>query len=205
MRLIDHLTSHPLLEERPVRQVFEPLGFDVHLETQDPPVDPHGDKEAFERFARDPVAYMESLPFDIPDGYTDMGRWETEDEIVMLAVKPTTALAELLLAQEETAEPLAAIAGERRRQVEAEGWAPEHDDSHANGEMAVAAGFYALINGWPYDRPGALGTSLRGCPSYWPWDAEWWKPSTAWRNLKKSSALTLAEMERIKRTEGGQS
>ncbi|MCT8506185.1 hypothetical protein [Chromohalobacter moromii] len=118
MRLIDQLLEHPLFEERPVDQVFEPLGFDVHLGTQDPPLDPDDDKEAFESFARDPDAYIQSLPFAIPEGYTDMGRRETEDEIVMLAVKPISSLAELLLAQEEAAESMAAIARERRRQVE---------------------------------------------------------------------------------------
>ena len=202
MRLIDQLLEHPLFEERCVKRILEPLGFEVHVECQETP-DRDEEPENTERFEASPEAYMAALTFEVPEGFTELARFDTEDcEIVMVSVKPITALAELLLAQEETADPLAAIAGERRRQVEAEGWTPEHDDSHANGEMAVAAGFYALINGWPYDRPGALGgTSLRGCPSYWPWDAEWWKPSTARRNLEKAGALTLAEMERIERAQ----
>ena len=31
------------------------------------------------------------------------------------------------------------VLAERHRQVEAEGWTPEHDDTHARGEMASAA------------------------------------------------------------------
>ena len=31
------------------------------------------------------------------------------------------------------------IAKERQRQIEQEGWTPEHDDHHAEGEMAAAA------------------------------------------------------------------
>lgn len=34
------------------------------------------------------------------------------------------------------------IATERQRQIEAEGWTPEHDDEHINGELADAAAIY---------------------------------------------------------------
>lgn len=36
------------------------------------------------------------------------------------------------------------VAAERRRQVEAEGWTPEHDDTRSLSEMAKAASCYAL-------------------------------------------------------------
>ena len=35
------------------------------------------------------------------------------------------------------------VAAERRRQIEAEGWTPEHDDEHSAGQLAGAAGCYA--------------------------------------------------------------
>jgi hypothetical protein len=38
-----------------------------------------------------------------------------------------------------------AIAAERRRQIEAEGWSAAHDDQHVNGELAGAAAAYALL------------------------------------------------------------
>ncbi|HHM7641714.1 TPA: hypothetical protein ACRNOD_001675 [Pseudomonas aeruginosa] len=94
------------------------------------------------------------------------------------------------------------VQAERRRQVEAEGWTPEHDDEHDNGEMARAAACYALAgSSAPNDGTAALLVSLA-----WPWDEQWWKPSTARRDLVKACALALAEIERLDRataTQGG--
>lgn len=36
------------------------------------------------------------------------------------------------------------IFAERKRQTEKEGWTTEHDDTHARGEMAIAAACYAV-------------------------------------------------------------
>jgi hypothetical protein len=36
------------------------------------------------------------------------------------------------------------IAGERRHQVESEGWTPEHDDGHRYGDLAVIAAALAV-------------------------------------------------------------
>ena len=36
------------------------------------------------------------------------------------------------------------IADERRRQIEVEKWTPEHDDEHAENELALAAAVYAI-------------------------------------------------------------
>ncbi|WP_228292009.1 hypothetical protein [Pseudomonas aeruginosa] len=91
---------------------------------------------------------------------------------------------------------------ERRRQITAEGWTPEHDDEHSHGQMARAAACYALAgSSAPNDGTAALLVSLA-----WPWDQQWWKPSTARRDLIKAGALILAEIERIDRaaaTQGG--
>lgn len=94
------------------------------------------------------------------------------------------------------------ILEERRRQVETEGWTPEHDDEHSKGEMAAAAACYALNASVPMPKL---------MPSYWPWATEWWKPTNPRRDLVKSAALLLAEIERLdraaaalgKRMEGG--
>lgn len=87
------------------------------------------------------------------------------------------------------------VQAERRRQVEAEGWTPEHDDEHDSGEMARAAACYALAgSSAPNDGTAALLVSLA-----WPWDEQWWKPSTARRDLVKACALALAEIERLDR------
>jgi hypothetical protein len=81
------------------------------------------------------------------------------------------------------------VAAERRRQVEAEGWTPEHDDEHGAGEMAAAAACYAL---------NAAGCGCEVARN-WPWDGSWWKPTTSRRDLVKAGALILAEIERLDR------
>jgi hypothetical protein len=78
------------------------------------------------------------------------------------------------------------IAAERVRQIEAEGWTPEHDDAHDVGELADAAACYAR------------GEQMS---SVWPWSDEWWKPSDRRRNLIKAGALIVAEIERLDRAE----
>ncbi|EPY8460798.1 hypothetical protein ACXG9X_000343 [Pseudomonas aeruginosa] len=87
------------------------------------------------------------------------------------------------------------VQAERRRQITAEGWTPEHDDEHADGQMARAAACYALAgSSAPNDGTAALLVSLA-----WPWDEQWWKPSTPRRDLVKACALALAEIERLDR------
>ena len=80
------------------------------------------------------------------------------------------------------------VAAERRRQVEAEGWTPEHDDEHVVGELATAGASYALV---------AVGYGLLALRT-WPWPAGL-KPTTPRRDLVKAGALILAEIERLDR------
>lgn len=84
------------------------------------------------------------------------------------------------------------IAAERRRQIEAEGWTPEHDDGeHSRGELPEAAACYAL---------NAAGARHRDRVfQMWPWDFGWWKPKDARRDLIRAAALIVAEVERIDR------
>ncbi len=84
------------------------------------------------------------------------------------------------------------VLAERHRQVEAEGWTPEHDDEHDAGEMALAAACYAAGDNDCRSEP----------PSIWPWDSAWWKPSDRRRMLVKAGALILAEIERRDRATG---
>ncbi|HEM6872310.1 TPA: ead/Ea22-like family protein [Citrobacter koseri] len=89
------------------------------------------------------------------------------------------------------------VIAERQRQQSVEGWTPEHDDEHCNGELAMAAVCYINETG-TVNRNG-------GKPWGWPWEASWWKPKGRRRNLVKSGALILAEIERIDRAAGIQS
>lgn len=83
------------------------------------------------------------------------------------------------------------IAAERDRQVSAEGWTPEHDDQHTRGELAKAAGVYAM----PFNGSWKLAN--------WPWP-DGLKPAPPTteariRELEKAGALIAAEIDRLKR------
>lgn len=85
------------------------------------------------------------------------------------------------------------IAAERQRQIDAEGWTPEHDDEYDEDELRWAAACYML----PVD------TDFEGYDfnvRCWPWDRAWWKPSDdPIRNLVKAGALVAAEIDRLER------
>lgn len=87
------------------------------------------------------------------------------------------------------------VQAERRRQVEAEGWTPEHDDEHSHGELADAAACYALWAG---------GINPGNWREFWPWAPEWLKHSEPRRMLVKAAALILAEIERLDRAAASQ-
>ena len=94
---------------------------------------------------------------------------------------------------EATAAAARDVLAERRRQIDAEGWTPEHDDEHNCQELAMAAACYAGNAGgyvWADGWPGEI---------VFPWDRSLWKPSTPRRDLVKAAALILAEIERLDR------
>lgn len=87
------------------------------------------------------------------------------------------------------------ISEERKRQIEKEGWSAEHDSSHYEGELAIAASIYAApdnIRDYGDDHEYEV-------PYFWPWDKEWWKPSPEdrIRELVKAGALIAAEIDRL--------
>lgn len=85
------------------------------------------------------------------------------------------------------------IAAERKRQVEAEGWTPEHDDGHHGGDLAFAAAHYALTPShrywvdWPWPEPPKAHDAAYG-------------PDRI-RDLVKAGALIAAEIDRLIRKE----
>lgn len=91
------------------------------------------------------------------------------------------------------------IAEERQRQIEEEGWTPEHDDEHTTGEIAIAGATYAM-------RPIINEVMLKddGIPHLWPWDGNWYKPTpeNRVRELQKAGALIAAEIDRLNRADG---
>jgi hypothetical protein len=92
------------------------------------------------------------------------------------------------------------ITEERQRHFNVEGWTPEHDDTHVDGELADAAVCYAMteeskntINNWGDD----------DILYFWPFELEWYKPTPDDRikELAKAGALVAAEIDRLIRAE----
>ncbi|MCS8141489.1 hypothetical protein N0426_13525 [Pseudomonas aeruginosa] len=83
------------------------------------------------------------------------------------------------------------VQAERRRQITAEGWTPDHDDLYCAAELPRAAAAYILS--------GANDEA----PAIWPFSAKWWKPRDARSNYVRASALILAEIERLDRAAPG--
>ncbi|HIE3934910.1 TPA: hypothetical protein ACXNHW_005989 [Pseudomonas aeruginosa] len=94
------------------------------------------------------------------------------------------------------------VQAERRRQITAEGWTPEHDDGHACDEIAAFACYYAMppaVREWDASSTGygdTLGEAVL---------PEGWEPKTGdrRRDLIKACALALAEIERLDRAAPG--
>lgn len=93
------------------------------------------------------------------------------------------------------------IAAERRRQVEAEGWAPSHDDAHQDGQLAGAAACYAM-HGLQIGNNALAERVRRLARDLWPWARGWWKPKDRRRDLVRAAALLVAEIERLDRQAG---
>lgn len=86
------------------------------------------------------------------------------------------------------------ITAERQRQMQVEGWSPEHDDEHTQGEIGRAGIAYAFAACLPH----ALHAY-----DWWPWAREWFKPNPLdrKRSLVKAGALIAAEIDRLNRLE----
>ena len=83
------------------------------------------------------------------------------------------------------------ISSERQRQIEQEGWSPEHDAEHTDGSLVEAAVMYARYGAGPLH---PRESPPLGCP----WSPGWWKPTPGnpVRALVKAGALIAAEIDR---------
>jgi hypothetical protein len=107
------------------------------------------------------------------------------------------------------------IAAERQRQINKEGWTPEHDDQHDSGELAMAAVCYAAPKQvrMKAEVPVNCGCREAMCPHSnmsktawldpWPWDSEWdkRKKHDRIRQLEIAGALIAAEIDRLERAQ----
>lgn len=98
-----------------------------------------------------------------------------------------------------------AIAAERRRQIESEGWSDEHDDQHTDESLAlVAAVFASPVQLYDFETTHIDQKPIE-CRFIDPWPASW---DDAWdkRNdvdrrqlLVMAGALIAAEIDRLDR------
>ncbi len=109
--------------------------------------------------------------------------WEVEGE-VQVSLHASTA----------SGEAIQAVALERQRQIDGEGWSAEHDQKHYSGELAQAATCYCDSAGM-YDN-GFSQEKIETIHENWPWHRDWWKPKSKDRDLERAGALIIAEMER---------
>lgn len=86
---------------------------------------------------------------------------------------------------------------ERQRQIDKEGWTPEHDLEHGPTPLIMAAASYmALEAGGP---PGLTGKDELSDAiieyGMWPWEPEAFKPGSSISNLTKAGALIAAALD----------
>jgi hypothetical protein len=88
------------------------------------------------------------------------------------------------------------IVAERKRQIEEEGFTAEYDAQWKDGELPMAAAFYAAC--WDFH-----GEELEDLYKIlWRWTEEWYKPSKGKiRCLEKAGATIAAEIDRLLRME----
>lgn len=102
------------------------------------------------------------------------------------------------------------ISEERQRQIEKEGWSPEHDDQHSAGELLQAAVAYAdcdptmkkFKQKFVLEDTFPRGVEFRDpYPETWSkqWDKR--KKHSRLRRLAIAGALIAAEIDRVQRSE----
>lgn len=89
------------------------------------------------------------------------------------------------------------IAAERKRQIEREGWTPEHDAVHTAGQLSIAAACYAVNKLPEGDQIEVYSPYVTG--DAFPWEDGWDKREQhdRLRSLEIAGALIAAEIDRM--------
>ena len=85
-----------------------------------------------------------------------------------------------------------AVIAERRRQIEVEGWTPDHDATEHNPSTLARHGAAYLLT---------AGGNMKAAKDLWSWDDEWFKPDEVRprRDYVRGLALGLAGLELLDR------
>lgn len=146
--------------------------------------------------------WVSGLVMTDPDGHSDpdlVAHLDVEDSQYgpRLWDLALTVLKDVAAADAGQGRQISDIRAERQRQMTEEGFTAHHDDQYDGGELAAAGACYALSAAHAsYSHDGDV---LREPPAAWPWDASWWKPTNARRDLVKAGALIVAELGKIDR------
>lgn len=146
------------------------------------------------------AAALEKLDLDIfndPQEIERAGQFRETIETALTAYRTLSPDPQWQRMQEGAASDVLA---ERRRQIEKEGWTPEHDDMHVDGELSLAAALYAI----PYQNSLIEQNDFIGLHMALENGHGWnLKPDKDPRKrLVKAGALILAEIERLDRARG---
>lgn len=90
-----------------------------------------------------------------------------------------------------------AIAIERQRQMATERFTSTHDEQYQRGELAKAAVAYAQLAATELEAGTRGHIGWLNPPAIWPWEAHWWKPVDARRDLVRAGALIAAQIDLI--------
>lgn len=92
------------------------------------------------------------------------------------------------------------ISSERKRQIESEGYTPEHDDAHDKGELADAACTLAMSDRIFEELESRFASRLHLLQFMWPFEIESYKATDERiESLAKAGALIAAEIDRLQR------
>jgi hypothetical protein len=90
-----------------------------------------------------------------------------------------------------------AIAAERERQLNSEGFSRESDQEYQRGELAKAATAYVQLAAMDLAAGTRDHIAWHGPAAVWPWALKWWKPVDARRDLVRAGALIAAQIDLI--------
>ena len=145
--------------------------------------------------AQEPVRYEMWNPCG---GWDECTKAEHEDWQRRGGGKTSRALYDAPPAQGiDLGEGVKAIAAERERQLQAEGFTRDGDQQYRRGELAKAATAYVQLAALDLEAGTRDHIAWHGPAAVWPWAPEWWKPVDARRDLVRAGALIAAQIDLI--------